>query len=76
MATITLPEEFAERKDLVAVPRKTFEEFIAWQKKLKSARTFTPTAAEKKALARARKNRARRKSMPLHELRHTVETTR
>ena len=54
MATLTIPKEFAERKDLVAVPRQAFEEFVAWQKKLKSRKTFLPTAADKKALAKAR----------------------
>ena len=76
MATLTIPKEFAERKDLVAVPREAFEQFVAWQKKLKSRRTFIPTAAEKKALAKARKNRARGSHLTLHELRRTLDRTR
>ena len=76
MATVTIPKELIERKDLVAVPREAFEEFVAWQKKLKSAKTFTPTTAEKKVLAKARKNRARGKYQTLHELRRTLATTR
>ena len=75
MATLTIPKEFAERKDLVAVPRQAFEEFVAWQKKLKSRKTFPPTAADKKALAKARKNRARGNYLTLHELRHSLDRT-
>jgi len=45
MATVTLPKEFALRKDLVAVPGLAFEEFVLWQKKRKAKKTFVPTAA-------------------------------
>ena len=76
MATLTIPAEFAERKDLVAVPREAFEEFVAWQKQMKSRKTFVPTAADKKALEKARKNRARGNYLTLHELRHTLDRTR
>ncbi len=76
MATLTIPEEFAERKDLVAVPREEFEEFVAWQKRLKSRKTFVPTATEKKALATARRNRASGKYLTLHELRRTLDRPR
>ena len=73
MATLTIPKEFAERKDLVAVPRETFEQFVAWQKRIKSRKTFAPSAADKKALARARKNRARGSYLTLHELRRSLD---
>jgi len=76
MATLTIPKEFAARKHLVAVPREAFEEFVAWQKKMKSRRTFVPTAAEKKALATARKNRTSGKFVTLHELRRTLDSSR
>ncbi|MBI3933769.1 MAG: hypothetical protein HY316_03700 [Acidobacteria bacterium] len=76
MATLTIPPEFAERKDLVAVPRKSFEEFMAWQKLRKSGRTFSPTASEKSALAKARRNRARGTYLTLHELRRSLGRTR
>ena len=76
MATLTIPPEFAERKDLVAVPRKSFEEFLAWEKLRKSGKTFVPTASEKRALAKGRKNRARGNYLTLHELRRSLERTR
>ena len=73
MATLTIPKEFAERNDLVAVPRETFEQFVAWQKRIKSRKTFVPSAADKKALAKARKNRARGNYLTLHELRRSLD---
>lgn len=48
MTTITIPKEIDKNQELVAVPKKTFEEFLAWQKKIGSIKTFTPTASEKK----------------------------
>jgi len=59
MATVTIPKTLSERRDLVAVPRAEYERFVAWQRKVKSAKTFLPTEAEQKALAKARKRRAR-----------------
>lgn len=76
MATVTIPKELGERKDLVAVPRVAFEEFVAWQKQLKSAKTFNPTAADKRALTRARKNRLRGNYLTLNELHRNLERTR
>ena len=76
MATLTIPEEFLERKDLVAVPRAEFEEFIAWQKQMKSRKTFVPTASEKKSLAKARKSRSHGNYLTLHELRRSLDRTR
>ena len=76
MATVSIPKELAERRDLVAVPRAEYERFIAWQRRVKSAKTFIPTAAEKKALARARKRRERGEYLTLDELRRAVATRR
>ncbi len=56
MPIIALPKHLDSGEKLVAVPHKIYEEFLAWQKKYKSARIFAPTAAEKKSLARARSN--------------------
>lgn len=75
MSTITLPETIAKTGELVAVPRDAYEDFLAWQKRVKSVRTFKPTAAEKKALARARKNLARGDYLTLTELRHELGFT-
>ena len=76
MATLTIPKEFVERTDLVAVPRAAFEEFVAWQKQMKSRKTFVPTASDKRKLARARKSRARGSYLTLHELRRTLDRPR
>lgn len=71
MTTITIPEETAT-KNLIAVPRATYVEFLAWQRKAKSRRTFKMTAAEKNTLARARKNFARGNYVTLEKLRNDL----
>ena len=65
MATVVIPKELNKRKDLITVPRGTYEKFLAWQKKTISAKIFKPTVAEKKALARGRKNFAKKNYVPL-----------
>ena len=72
MPTITIPGELHTHQDLVAVPRSTYEEFVAWQKKIKSVKTFKPTAAEKRAIQRARKNLAEGKYLTIDQLRHEL----
>ena len=73
MPTITIPKQIKKEEELVAIPRDAYEEFLDWQKKIKSAKTFRPTLAEKKALARARKNLAQGKFMTIEELQHGLE---
>ncbi|MBI4029961.1 hypothetical protein HY373_02155 [Candidatus Berkelbacteria bacterium] len=68
MPTITLPKELSENKDFIVVPRSFYEEFLVWQKKVKSARTFKPTKAELKELNRARKDFAAGKYITLEQL--------
>ncbi|MDP3784480.1 MAG: hypothetical protein Q8R12_00120 [bacterium] len=76
MATITVPSELAKSKDLVAVPRHTYEEFLAWLKRIKSAKTFKPTKAELQALVRGRKNLARGNYVTLEELENELGRSR
>ncbi len=67
MTTITIPKTVKD-KDLIAVPRDVYEEFLSWEKKVKSSQTFKPTALEKKALVRARKNLTQGKYFTLKDL--------
>lgn len=53
MATITIPRKITKGEELVVIPRKDYEELLG----LKKIPEFQPTAAQKKALIRARKNR-------------------
>ena len=68
MTTIPIPKGTEKSKELVAVPRNIYEDFLAWEKRVKSKNTFKPTAVEKYELERARKNRATGKFLTLHEL--------
>ncbi len=72
MPTTTIPKEVSKNKEFVAVPRGLYDEFVEWQRKIKSIRTFKPTAAEKKALARARKNFAQGKYLAFTQLKHEL----
>ena len=74
MTTVTIPRGLAEQKDLVAVPRSTYEEFLAWQKKVKPIKTFKPTAGERRALARAKRNFAKGNYLTLEEVKHELES--
>ncbi|PIQ68680.1 MAG: hypothetical protein COV91_02880 [Candidatus Taylorbacteria bacterium CG11_big_fil_rev_8_21_14_0_20_46_11] len=56
MTTVTIPKEFSNVAELIAVPPFVYEDYTAIQKKVKNAKTFTPTVADKKAIARARAN--------------------
>ncbi len=73
MTTITIPKELVKRKDLVAVPRDTYEEFLVWLKQVKSTKTFKPTKAELRALARGRKNFAKGNYITLKELENELD---
>lgn len=72
MATITLPKEIQEKKDLVAVPKDEYREFLVWQKKIKSQRTFQPTKAERQVLERGRKNLFAGAYTGLSQLKHEL----
>ena len=76
MTTVAIPKALVERRDLVAIPRGEYERFVAWQRKVKSAKTFLPTQAETKALAKARKRRARGEYVTFDELRRTLAARR
>jgi len=57
-----------QNKDLIAVPRNMYEEYVMWLKTIKSVKTFKPTKADLKALERARKNYAKGNFVTLEEL--------
>ena len=76
MPTITVPQALSHNKDLIAVPRQTYEEFLAWQKKIKSAKTFRATPSERRAILRGRRNFANGKYVTLEELQHELASNR
>ena len=64
MNTVTIPKKLAQKDDLVVVPRKEYEALL----ELKKVKEFIPTAAQKKALARAERNVKRGKTLSYNEL--------
>lgn len=71
MATVIIPKELSRNQDLIAVPRNIYEEFLAWQKRIKSSRTFKPTSSDIQALKRGRKNLEKKNYITLDELEHS-----
>ena len=68
MTTITIPKKLILDRELIAVPRGLYEQFLAWQEMLKSRKKFKPTAIEKKAILRGRQEIAKGKYITLEEL--------
>ncbi len=64
MNTITIPKKIASRDDLIIIPRKEYEALL----ELRRFKEFSPTAIQKKALARAESNFRSGKTLSYHEL--------
>lgn len=54
--------------DFVVLPRKEYEEFFQWKEVARLFKTFTPTAAEKRDLKRAREDYKLKKYLTIDEL--------
>jgi len=76
MSTITIPYGLSNRKDLIAVPRAEFEDFLDWQRKIKSSKTFQPSVTEKKALAKARESFFRGSYLTIRQLEDGLAASR
>lgn len=72
MPTVTIPQKI-EEDDLIAVPRKEYEEFAQWRGLMRSFKVFTPTSAQKKDLEKARGDYKKGKFITLDELKRKLE---
>lgn len=68
MTTVTIPKNYVDTEDLIAIPRSDYEEFLVLQKPIKKAKTFKPTARDLRVLARGRKEFAEGRFIPVSEL--------
>lgn len=66
--TITIPSALTSGKELVVIPLEEYEALMA----LKKAYEFQPTSDQKRALAKARKNRKKGEILTLGELKHKL----
>ena len=71
MSTLTIPKKITSGAELVIMPKKEYEKLLT----SRLIPEFNPTAAEKKDLARARKNRARGNFLTLDELKRKLGFT-
>ncbi|MDP3764797.1 MAG: hypothetical protein Q8Q95_04235 [bacterium] len=63
MSITTILKKLSEKEDLIVVPRGEYEVFL----KFKKIKTFTPTPAHKRALARSIKNLKEGKTLSFEE---------
>mgnify|MGYP001563298476 CR=1 FL=1 len=71
MNIITIPKKLAQKGDLVLIPRKEYEALLA-----KNVKEFIPTASEKRAIARAKKDYDQGKYITLQELKNELASRR
>lgn len=64
MNTVTIPKKLAQKGDLVLVPRREYESLL----KQRILKEFIPTAAQKRALKQAMKERRAGKTISYDEL--------
>ncbi|MDO8470061.1 MAG: hypothetical protein Q7S84_03565 [bacterium] len=76
MTTITIPRGLHETKELVAVPRRTYEDFLAWQEQVKSKHVFIASSAEKRAIQKGRKDFKNGRYLTLDAVRSRMERRR
>ena len=72
MTTLTIPKKLAQKGDLVLVPKEEYAALMG----LKKIHEFTPTAAEKRALTRARRDFAKGKYLTLEQVRRALDRRR
>ena len=70
MNTVTIPKKITKEKDVVVILREEYEKLLEHQ-----IPEFTPTAAEKRDVARARRNRARGNYFTIDELKRKLDFT-
>ncbi len=68
MPTITIPKKITRGAELVVIPKKDYEKLLFGR----IIKEYQPTASEKRALARARKNRAAGKFLTIDELKQKL----
>lgn len=74
MSTITIPKNLI-KEDLVIIPRKEYEEFSNWREVIKSFKLFTPTAAQKRDLKKARQDYKKGEYLTIDELKRKLGIT-
>ena len=72
MTTLTIPKELTKKGELVIIPREDYEEFSHWQKFMKSFKTYTPAAAEKRMIQKAREDYKKGRYLTIHELKRKL----
>lgn len=71
MTTVTIPKKITKGAELVVLSRKEYEQLLT----SRLVPEFHPSAAEKKDLARARKNRLRGNFLTIYELKRKLGFT-
>ncbi|MEK7560626.1 MAG: hypothetical protein AAB539_01575 [Patescibacteria group bacterium] len=72
MNTITIPRHIASKGDLVLIPKKEYDVLLQHA----YIKEFSPTASQKRALARAERNFEKGETLSYHELARKLGFTR
>lgn len=72
MTTITIPSKTGKAKELIAIPRKEYEEYLSLRKVIPIVK-MTPN--EKREWERAKRDYKQRKYVTLKELQHELGLT-
>lgn len=70
MTTITIPKESIDEKELIAIPRKEYEEFVSLRRVIP---VFKPTHTELRILERGRKDFRQGKYIEWSKFKHELE---
>ncbi|MBI2676745.1 MAG: hypothetical protein HYX21_02235 [Candidatus Yanofskybacteria bacterium] len=76
MPTPAITKKLTQKGDFVIIPRKGYEEFLAWRGTNKRIETYTPTPAEKRAIAKAKRNFTKGNYVTWEELKHELASNR
>ena len=69
MPTITIPKKMKQAEELIAIPRREYDELLSFKRLIP---TFKPTRADLRALARGRKEFQEGKYVSWHELKREL----
>lgn len=76
MAPATRSKKTRLVERFVQIPRESYEEFIAWQRQVKSQKTFVPTKKEFLELQKAKQTLKQKKYLSLEEFEHDLDSHR
>lgn len=73
MAVIIIPKELSKNQDLIAVPKSVYDEFLVWQKEIRSVKM---TGSEKREWKKAKNDYKQGRYLTFDKFKHELGTAR